>query len=254
MPDDDERLAALIDNELHGDEKSALLARLAQDESLRARLEAVRQDRARLVASFDELLGQAPLARLRAAIPDADAELPLRQKRASIGWLEFAAGIAIGLLLAGAASWVGFGAGSGSERETWRSAVIEYMELYTPDTFALANPDSAVQARQLQAVSAKVGVDLTPDKVALPGMRYRMAQNFSYDGQPLAEIVYTDAGGGPVLFCVIANGKPDAEPRTVTREGLSYVTWSRGGRSFMFVARLPEQRVAELAQPLVARF
>ena len=70
----------------------------------------------------------------------------------------------------------------------------------------------------------------------------------------LAEIAYTDAGGAPVLFCVIANGKPDAPPRTVGRDGLSYVAWSRGGRSFMFVGRMTEQRVAELGQTLAARF
>ncbi len=253
MPDDEERLAALIDNELDEDEKSALLARLAQDEALRKRLEALRQDRARLVASFDALLEQAPLARLRAAIPAADLDLPPHPKR-SIGWLELAAGIAIGLLLAGAASWVGFGGVLGPARETWLDAVVEYMELYTPDTFALFNPDSAVQAKQLQAVSDKVGVDLTPDKVAVPGLRYRTALNFSYDGEPLAEIAYTDVGGTPVLFCVIANGKPRAPPRMVAHEGLSYVTWSRGGRSFMFVGRMPEQRVAELALPLTTRF
>jgi anti-sigma factor RsiW len=251
---DEERLAALIDNELDEDEKGVLLSRLAQDEDLRARLEALRRDRARLVASFDALLDEAPVDRLRAAIPLADADLPPRPKRGSIGWLELAAGIVIGLLLAGAASWVGFGGGERSERETWREAVIEYMELYTPDTFALSNPDSAVQARQLQAVSAKVGVDLTPEKVAVPGLRYRTALNFSYDGEPLAEIAYTDAGGAPVLFCVMADGKPDAPPRTVTREGLTYVTWSRRGRGYMFVARMPEQRVAELAQLLLARF
>lgn len=253
MPDDDERLAALIDNELNDDEKSALLSRLAQDDALRNRLDELRQDRDRLVASFDALLEQAPLARLRRAIPAADADLPPRPKRVT-GWLELAAGIVIGLLLAGAASWIGFGGGSRPERETWRSAVIEYMELYTPDTFALLNPDSAVQARQLQAVSAKVGVDLAPDKVAVPGLRYRTALNFSYEGDPLAEIAYTDAGGAPVLFCVIANGKPDTAARTVTREGLSYAAWSRGGRSYMFVGRMPEERVAELAQPLATRF
>ena len=111
--------------------------------------------------------------------------------------------------------------GARPERETWRTAVIEYMDLYTPDTFALSNPDSAVQARQLQAVSAKVGVDLTPEKVAVAGLRYRTSLNFSYEGDALTKIAYTDAGGAPVLFCVIANGKPDAPPRTVMREGLS---------------------------------
>ena len=251
MHEDDERLSALIDNELDEDEKTALLSRLAEDERLRERLSALRQDRARLAASFDALLGQAPVDRLRAAIPAADAEAPAQPKR-TIGWLELAAGIVIGLLLAGAASWVGFGARP--EPETWRSAVIEYMELYTPDTFALLTPDSAMEAKQLQAVSARVGVDLTPDKVAVAGLRYRAALNFSYEGDALAEIAYTDAGGAPVLFCAIADGKPDEAPRTVTREGLSYVAWSRGGRSYMFVGRMPEQRVAELAQTLVARF
>ena len=186
MPDDDERLAALIDNELDEESKMRLLARLAQDDALRERLERLRRDRAWLVTAFDALLEQAPLAKLRAAIPQADAGPPQAARRASIGWLELAAGIVIGLLLAWAASWAGFG--SRAEPETWRSAVIEYMDLYTPDTFALSNPDSAVQAKQLQAVSAKVGVDLTPDKVAVPGLRYRTALNFSYDGAPLAEI------------------------------------------------------------------
>ena len=254
MPDDDERLAGLIDNELDEDERSALLERLAQREALRSRLAAIRRDRDRLVASFDALLGQAPLERLRAAIPAAEAEPPAPQKRGSFAWLELAAGIAVGLLLAGAASWVGFGVGSRGERDNWRQAVVEYMELYTPDTFALANPDSAAEARQLQAVSAQVGVDLAPEKVAVPGLRYRTALNLSYDGAPLAEIAYTDADGAPVLFCVIANGKPDAPARTVIRERLSYVTWSGGGRSYMFVARMPEQRVADLAQGLAARF
>ncbi len=74
MLDDDERLTALLDNELGEDEKSALLERLAQDESLRQRLDVLRRDRDRLIASFDALLGQAPLERLHAAIPAADDE------------------------------------------------------------------------------------------------------------------------------------------------------------------------------------
>ena len=196
MPDDDERLAALLDNELGEDAKSALLQRLANDETLRERLDVLRRDRDRLIASFDALLGQAPLDRLRAAIPPAEAEPPAIPTR-RVGWLELAAGVVIGLLLAALASWVGFGGGAREEHESWRQTVIEYMDLYTPDTFALANPDDAVQARQLQAVSAKVGVALTPDKIALPGLRYRTALNLSYDANALGEIAYTDAGGSP---------------------------------------------------------
>ena len=175
MPEDDERLAALIDNELGDEEKNALLERLAQDEALRERLAALRQDRDRLVASFDALLGQAPLARLRAAIPAADAEppLPVRSGPRSAGSNSLP-GSSSAFCLRAPRHGSDSEAGGRPERESWRQAVIEYMDLYTPDTFALANPDSAVQAKQLQAVSAKVGVDLTPDKVALPDLRYRV--------------------------------------------------------------------------------
>ncbi len=150
--------------------------------------------------------------------------------------------------------WVGFGPGSRDERDDWRQAVVDYMELYTPDTFALADPDGAVEARQLQAVSARVGVDLRPEKLAVPGLRYRTALNLAYDGAPLAEIAYTDASGAPALFCVTANGGPDAAPRTVAGEGLSYTTWSHGGKSYMFVGRMAESQVADLAQTLIDQF
>jgi negative regulator of sigma E activity len=76
MPDDDAQLVALIDNELDESSRTALLARLAADERLRQRYEEFRQTGAPLAASLDELLKQAPLARLRAALP---AKEPPRQ-------------------------------------------------------------------------------------------------------------------------------------------------------------------------------
>ena len=53
---------------------------------------------------------------------------------------------------------------------------------------------------------------------------------------------------------MIANGKPDAPPRSFAAKSLSYVAWSHGGRSYMLVARAPEQQVAERAGTLAARF
>ena len=254
MTNDEERLAALIDNELDGDEKAKLLERLAQDEALRDRLAALRRDRDRLAASFDALLGEAPLERLRAAIPAADAAPPAPRKRGSIAWLEFAAGIAFGFLVAGAAFWLGFGPGSRDEQDDWRQAVVEYMELYTPDTFALSIRTPRRRRWSLRASAARSGSRSRPRTLPSTACVFESAFNLAYDGSPLAEVAYTDASGEPALFCVIANGNPDAPPRNVAREGLSYATWSRGGKSYMFVARMPERKVADLAQTLVGRF
>ncbi len=68
MSDDDAELVALIDNELDEGRRTALLARLADDGS-RQRYGELWQTSAPLAASFDVLLEQAPLARLRTALP-----------------------------------------------------------------------------------------------------------------------------------------------------------------------------------------
>jgi anti-sigma factor RsiW len=251
---DDEKLIALTDNELDDGARKNLLARLATDDALRARAEALREARARLVASLDSLLEQAPLARLRASLPPPEAGAGIALGRPSFAWRQLAAGIAIGLIVAGLAAWFGFGFGLREEREDWRAAVVEYMQLYTRDTFALANPDSAIAAKQLQAVSPKIGLDFTPENVAVPGLRYRTAFNLAYRGAALAEIAYTDAEGEPVLFCVTVNGESATSARTVERGKLSYATWSRDGRGLMVVGRMSEGQIADLARPLEARF
>ena len=135
MTDDDVELVALIDNELDDSSRTALLARLAADERLRHRYEELRQTTSPLAASFDALLGQAPVARLRAALP-ADENLRQRSRRfAGIALRELAAGVVVGLLVSGAIAWAASMFGLFGGREDWRSAVTEYTHLYTNETF-----------------------------------------------------------------------------------------------------------------------
>ena len=97
MSDDDAELVALIDNELDESRRTALLARLTADQWLRQRYEELRRTGAPLAACLDELLTQAPLARLRAALPaEEPPRLPLR-RFSGITLRELAAGI-IGIL------------------------------------------------------------------------------------------------------------------------------------------------------------
>jgi anti-sigma factor RsiW len=249
---DDEALIALIDNELDGAAREDLLARLAQDEALGVHLETLRQSRAEIIAGFDSLLEQAPLARLRAALPrlEAAAGAPARP---ALSWRRLAAALVVGLVLGAAAAAIGFGF-SEREESDWRSAVVEYMRLYTRDTFAPLNPDAAAAAALLKGVGDTVGVALTPENIAVRDLRFRVAFNLGYEGVPLGEVAYTDAKGDPAAFCVIADGAKASPLRTETRGLFSYAAWSKDGKSYMLVGRMPEAEVAELAQPLVARF
>jgi anti-sigma factor RsiW len=253
MTDDDPELVALIDNELDEGRKTALLARLAADEQLRRRYEQLREAGAPVAASFDALLDQAPVARLSAALP---ADQLLRQPsggRAGVSLRDLAAGVVLGLLAAGAAAWAASTFGLFGEREDWRSAVVEYTNLYTNETFSSLKPDAALQVVELNAVGAKVGANLTPENVALPGLRFATSFMLSYGGSPLAVLAYVDPSGAPVLFCIFANRAPDAAMRSERRGDLSLAVWSRSGRSHLVIGHIPEERAVALAQMLEKR-
>ncbi len=253
MSDDDAELVALIDNELNESRRTALLGRLATDARLRERYEELRQTSAPLAASLDALLGQAPLARLRAALP-ANERGPQPSRRFSgIALRELAAGVVIGLLAAGAIAWTALSFGLLGGKEDWRSAIAEYTHLYTNETFSPFNPDPAMQAVELNVVGTKVGASLTPENVALPGLRFASAFMLSYDGSPLAVIAYVDPSGAPVLLCILANNAPDAPTRSQQRGDLSLAWWSRGARTHLVIGRIPEEQAVALAQTLEKR-
>ena len=103
MADEDAEIVALIDNELDNQARARLLARLAADEALRKRYEALRDAKAPIVAAFDALIEGAPISRLRAALPPESVPRPASRPFARSVFRDLAAGI-IGLLLgAGAA-------------------------------------------------------------------------------------------------------------------------------------------------------
>jgi anti-sigma factor RsiW len=69
MAEEDAELVALIDNELDAGAKSRLLARLAKDKTLQVRYEVLRKAGAPIAQAFEALIENAPLDRLRAALP-----------------------------------------------------------------------------------------------------------------------------------------------------------------------------------------
>ena len=250
MTVDDAQLVALIDDELDEEGKGRLLAQLAADESLRQRYEALREAGAQMSSSFDALLDAAPLSRLSAALPSEAVARPASPARPGIARRELAAGFALGLLAAGAALIALTLTGPAND---WRSAVAQYTNLYTNATFSPLNPDAALEAQELAAVGSRVGAKLTPEDVALPGLRFTVAFMLAFDGWPLAAIAFVDPNGSPVLLCIIANGGGDSALRLETRDGLPLASWSRDGRGYVVIGRQPEQRIAEFARLLEQR-
>ena len=164
-----------------------------------------------------------------------------------------AAGLVVGALAAGAAIWMASTFGLLDGREDWRTAIAEYTHLYTDETFSLLNPDAAQQAAELKAVSAMVGANLTPENVALPGLRFTSAFMLSYGGSPMGVLAYVDPTGAPILLCILANGAADAPTQSERRGDLSLAWWARNGRSHLVIGHVPEERAVALAQMIEKR-
>jgi anti-sigma factor RsiW len=248
MSDDDAELVALIDNELDKGRRAALLARLAADEGLRQSYEELWQTSTPLAASFDVLLEQAPLTRLRSALPTKGLIRRPPWRFTRIAFRELAAGLVIGVLAAGAAIWAASTFGLFDGREDWRTAIAEYTHLYTNETFSPLKPDAAQQAAELNAVSAMVGAKLTPENATLPDLRFASAFMLSYGGSPMGVLAYVDPSGAPVLLCILANGAPDAPTQSERRGDLSLAWWSRNGRSHLIIGHVSEEQADALAQ------
>jgi anti-sigma factor RsiW len=253
MSDDDAELVALIDNELDENHRNALLARLAANEELRERYDELRQTRAPLTASFEAFLEQAPLARLRTALP-ADKLIRLRRTRfGGVALRELAAGLVLGAIAACAAIWAASTFGLLDGREDWRTAIAEYTHLYTDETFSSLNPDAAQQTAELKGVSAMVGANLTPENIALPGLRFTPAFMLSYGGSPMGVLAFVDPTGAPVLLCILADSAADTPTQSERRGDLSLAWWARNGRSHLIIGHVSEERALSLAQMVEKR-
>jgi anti-sigma factor RsiW len=268
---DDALLVALIDGELSAPERDAILARLVDEKALRDRLAALQETGVGMREAFAALNDEAPAERLQAILAGALAgaaasprseESSAPRRRPSIGaWLASltpkiavpvaAAFLAVGLI--GGAIGYGLRAPAEPPQETWRQAVAEYWVLTTADTLALVPPPE-VAKEQLAAAGARLGLPLTPEKIALDGPSFRGAQIFDFRGKPLTQIAYLDPDYGPIAYCVIADpSKPESPPAEDEMDGFSVVHWSGGGFGRMIIGRAPPERLRAFADQLIGQ-
>ena len=248
--DDDRRLTAYLDGELDDAERAALDARLIEDPTLRARLEALRAAAERTRLAFATLLETAPVADMRTrlsaalAAPPSRAAPPWRQRVAAFAAAAAIVAFAVGLA---AGRW-SVGPDDGlAERDDWRQAVAEYMALYTPESFG-----EAVSPRlgdELASLSRRLEAPLDVDRLKVDDLSPRRAELLQYDGAPLGQIGYLD-GATPVAFCILRDGEPDAALATSSRGGFAVASWAQGGRGFMLIGKIPVERLTTLARSL----
>jgi anti-sigma factor RsiW len=253
----DDELTAYLDGELGDSERIALEQRIGEDPALRARIDLLAAGARDFAAAYGSLLGGAPSERLQAILQSVQARSAAEASRRGRRRLA-AIAAAVVLFIAGGA--VGFflprvfpDLAPPYETGNWRETVAEYTALYTPETFAAIPSDPALHAEALRVVGEKLGLDLDPSKVALADFDLKGAILFEFKGRPLAQIAYLSAKDGPVAFCIIRNGRPDAPPAYEERDGQRIVYWTKDGRGYLVIGRVPRPELEELAATLSAR-
>jgi anti-sigma factor RsiW len=253
----DALLVAYIDGELGAAERERLEVRLATDPTLSARFAFLSSSNFDFEAAFAPLLEAAPKGKLDAIL----ARVTAAQAGAAIvssrpNWSRrglMAASVA--LLAVGAAGDRVIGGFMGDEGSAhWRTAVAEYLKLYTPQTLAVISADAAQRAQELAVVQSGLALpDLRPEAVALPGIALKQAQLLQYDGKALGQILYLDARYGPTALCIMQSAHPAAAVDTEQRRGLNVAYWSVAGHAFMLIGRQPENQLATFAQSIARR-
>ena len=254
---DDAMLTAYLDGELVGEERVALEKRFLQEPGVKLRLDQLGRGGRAFGAAYDALLGEAPADRLLAMLSDVTAgraKTALRPPR--VRWNSLAA-LAAALVVFVAGGLAGYNAPiifhQQGELPSWRQVVAEYQGLTTTETLAAIPDNPAAVSQELGLIGSKLAIDLSPDKLALPNAALKRADLFEFRGKPLVQLAYLTPESGPIAFCIIANGRPDAGLAFEEREGLNIVFWTDGGRGYMLIGKAPRAALESYAGDLAAR-
>ncbi|MBB5571541.1 anti-sigma factor RsiW [Rhizobium paranaense] len=250
MPSD-ELLTAFIDGELDAAESGKIEKLITSDAQVAERFDFLSRGDLPFREAFEPVLAAAPSAKLTAmlaAIPFTNEQKKAVSGVSRRGFLSaIAACLVVGVAIDRAAIGIRRSIDKPEEGSDWRAVVAEYLSLYTPDTLSAPAGDHAEQAAQLSEVGSKLGLTLTPETVALPGIDFKRAQLLNYDSKPLAQIAYLDPESGPMALCIIPSTKGAAAPDMENRRGMNVVYWSNATHAFMLIGHLPIDRMKALA-------
>lgn len=256
MPSD-EQLTAFIDGELDMAERDRIERLIESDAAVAERFDRLSRGNLPFREAFEPLLAAAPAAKLEAmlaAIPST--EMPKNAasgigRRGLLGAI--AACLVAGIAIDRAVIGIGHRLAKPDEGSEWRAVVAQYLSLYTPDTLSGPAGDRAQQAAQLSELGAKVGLALTPEAVAIPGIDFKRAILLTYDDKPLAQIAYLDPESGPMALCITPSDTGAAAPDMENRRGMNVVYWSDAAHAFMLIGHLPIDRMKALADDMRGR-
>jgi hypothetical protein len=243
----DEQLVAYLDGELDGEYRDQLDSAIAEDSLLSLRVQWLSRSNLPYKNAYDELAQQAPLERLQARLDAIPApQRPGFNRRWFIG------GAAAALLAGGVLADRLFLGWHAAQSNNWRALVGDYMALYVPQTLDHLPTDEASQRAQLRTIDARLGLNLSPATLKLPGAEFKRAQMLEYDGVPIAQIVYLDAKHGPLALCVTRSNSGTQPLAHERRREMNVVYWTEREHAWMLIGHSPANYLEKLGELLAS--
>ena len=233
-----EYLSAYLDGELSPSDMQEVEAALAADPALQAELEALMAADSLAQEAFDAALAEPVPVALAAAIRDyeptpvANAPAPPRALRG------LAAMVALVALLVGATG--GYFAGTANApapvvARGWLQDIADYHRVYAAQKRHLVEV-GADEADHIETwLSKTVGTDVRIPDLTAQGLTFQGGRLLVAVGKPVAQLLYTDAGGAVVALCLIQTNSPQAGVQQRTLGDFDMVTWGAGTANYVIV-------------------
>jgi len=240
MSDNDALLVAYVDGELDPDSVREVEKLLAEDPRAQQAVEIYRETSGLLRAACGDHVYAGHAERLLPA-----PACVLRRAPRRYGW---AIGVAMAACVAGfigGANWVGRPTSEGS---AFAAEVADYHAVFAQDQKHLVE----VQADRLAEITTWLGRRLerpftVPDLTG-EGLQFAGARLLAVNGRPVAQLMYTRAGGPPVALCV---GKLAGAAAPIRQEQFGTqrtALWSDGSYAYIVVGELDEAALQAVAR------
>jgi anti-sigma factor RsiW len=245
LPITEEELHAWLDGELPAEREAAVERHLAANPEERQRFDAYRADGEAIARIFS-------CAESEASVPAVET----RPRRARWLWSAgpaIAAGILMGV--------IGLTSGMLIERTAPKSDYAEQIEevagyhlVYARETKHLVEIPASQREELVAWMSDRLGRRMVIPDLSGDGLTFGGGRMLVVNHRPVAQLLYTRAGGQPIGVCVTQLPDEQAPINVDHRDGLRLVSWVQDGYGYIIVGDLPETQVRQVADRVATSF
>ncbi len=256
MSDLGEKLSAYLDGELNAEDARAIEALLESDPDVMTEFESLMGADTAIKAVFDDMAAAPVPMALAGTIRNAPSPVAdPRPKAPPRYWPALAAGLAFAVF----GGVGGFMVGQSQPQQTqiaqvgWLNDIADYHGIYSQQKRHLVEvpASEADHIKDWLGKTLNIAFDI-PD-FSDQGLTFQGARLLVAAGQPVSQLIYTDAQGAVYALCQKTTTKAPSDGFTDTTIGsFSMVSWRSEAGDFVVVGPSGDTLLPELAQTVVA--